>query len=225
MRLLLVEDDVPLADEILLRLRGEFAVDWVVDGRDAIARVSSTEYDVAVLDLGLPGADGLEVLTQWRRSGFRQPVLVLSARASFSERIEGLRAGADDYLTKPFHGEELLLRLSALLRRSHGLNVEEMLTVCGVTLDERRREVQVGAERMQLAATEYRLLRYLMLNRGRVLSRRKLEEHLYDGEAERSSNVLEVHMNRLRRKIGVDSIETLRGQGYRYRGVVENESQ
>lgn len=223
MRLLLVEDDVPLAEELLLRLRGEFAVDWVVDARDAIARTASTDYDVVVLDLGLPGADGLDVLMHWRQAGLRFPVLVLSARASFAERIEGLRVGADDYLTKPFHGDELLLRLSALLRRSHGLNPQEMLTVGGVTLDERRREVRVGEERMPLAATEYRLLRYLMLNRGRVLSRGKLEEHLYDGEVERSSNVLEVHVNRLRRKIGAESIETLRGQGYRYRGVEEHE--
>lgn len=219
MRLLLVEDDVPLADELLVRLRGAYAVDWVVDARDAINRVASTEYDVAVLDLGLPGADGLEVLARWRQAGLRLPVLVLSARASFAERIEGLRAGADDYLTKPFHGEELLLRLNALLRRSHGLKVEELLTVGGITLDEQRREVLVGDDRAPLAATEYRLLRYLMLNPGRVLSRSKLEDHLYDGLAEHSSNVLEVHINRLRRKIGVDSIETLRGQGYRYRGL------
>lgn len=220
MRLLLVEDSVALVDELLPRLkRGGYAVDWVADGRDAGRKASDEDYDIAVLDLGLPGRNGLDVLREWRAAKLPLPVLVLTARDTFADRIEGLRAGADDYLTKPFHPDELLLRLQALLRRQRGQVNQPQLLAGGLALDEQRQRVQHGATDVPLSGIEFRLLRYFMLHPGQVLSRGQLEQHLYDGETERDSNVLEVHVNRLRRKLGRDVIETRRGQGYCYRGV------
>jgi two-component system OmpR family response regulator len=191
MRLLLVEDNVPLADEVTASLvRQGYAVDWLADGRDAAWQGSCEPYDLIILDLGLPGLPGLDVLGQWRATGLATPVLVLTARGSWAERIEGLKAGADDYLTKPFHPEELLLRIQSLVRRA-----------------------QAGLD-VALTAAEFRLLRYFMLHPGQILSKGHLAEHLYDGETERDSNVLEVHVNHLRRKLGRTVLETRRGQGY-----------
>ena len=220
MRLLLVEDSVALADELIPRLRqAGYAVDWLADGRDASLRASDEHYDVAVLDLGLPGRNGLEVLHDWRTAGLPLPVLILTARDSFADRIAGLRAGADDYLPKPFHPDELLLRLQALLRRHHGLNNSPRLVVGALALDEERQLVEHDGTAVALSGAEFRLLRCFMLNPDRVLSRGQLEEHLYDGETERDSNVLEVLVNRLRRKLGREHIETLRGRGYCFRGT------
>ncbi|MBK6281150.1 MAG: response regulator transcription factor [Gammaproteobacteria bacterium] len=219
MRVLLVEDSVALADELLpLLARSGYAVDWVVDGRDASVRASDENYDVAVLDLGLPGRNGLEVLRDWRSAGLPLAVLVLTARDSFADRIAGLRAGADDYLAKPFHPDELLLRLQALLRRRHGQTNAPRLVVGALALDEERQFVERDGTVVALSGAEFRLLRCFMLNPGRVLSRSQLEEHLYDGETERDSNVLEVLVNRLRRKLGREVIETRRGQGYCFTG-------
>lgn len=219
MRVLLVEDSVALADELLpLLARSGYAVDWVVDGRDASVRASDENYDVAVLDLGLPGRNGLEVLRDWRSAGLPLAVLVLTARDSFADRIAGLRAGADDYLAKPFHPDELLLRLQALLRRRHGQTNAPRLVVGALALDEERQFVERDGTAVALSGAEFRLLRCFMLNPGRVLSRTQLEEHLYDGETERDSNVLEVLVNRLRRKLGREVIETRRGQGYCFTG-------
>ena len=219
MRVLLVEDSVALADELLpLLARSGYAVDWVVDGRDASVRASDENYDVAVLDLGLPGRNGLEVLRDWRSAGLPLAVLVLTARDSFADRIAGLRAGADDYLAKPFHPDELLLRLQALLRRRHGQTNAPRLVVGALALDEDRQFVERDGTVVALSGAEFRLLRCFMLNPGRVLSRSQLEEHLYDGETERDSNVLEVLVNRLRRKLGREVIETRRGQGYCFTG-------
>ncbi len=219
MRVLLVEDSVALADELLpLLARSGYAVDWVVDGRDASVRASDENYDVAVLDLGLPGRNGLEVLRDWRSAGLPLAVLVLTARDSFADRIAGLRAGADDYLAKPFHPDELLLRLQALLRRRHGQTNAPRLVVGALALDEERQFVERDGTAVALSGAEFRLLRCFMLNPGRVLSRSQLEEHLYDGETERDSNVLEVLVNRLRRKLGREVIETRRGQGYCFTG-------
>ncbi|MBD1554043.1 response regulator transcription factor [Pseudomonas typographi] len=220
MRLLLVEDSVALADELQGNLsRHGYAVDWRTDGRDALYQAQIEPYDIIVLDLGLPGIPGLEVLAQWRREGLGTPVLVLTARGSWAERIEGLRAGADDYLTKPFHPDELLLRLQSLLRRAKGLPNQPTLKAAGLELDESRQVVQRGDEAFALTAAEFRLLRYFMLHPGQLLSKQQLAEHLYDGESERESNVLEVHVNHLRRKLGRDVIETRRGQGYCFTGV------
>ncbi|MCO6060353.1 response regulator transcription factor [Pseudomonas sp. MOB-449] len=219
MRLLLVEDHVPLADELINNLgRQGYAVDWLADGRDALHQGASEPYDLIILDLGLPGKSGLEVLQEWRAGGLSTPVLILTARGSWAERIDGLKAGADDYLTKPFHPEELALRIQALLRRAHGLANQPQLEAAGLQLDEGRQCVNRNGEEVQLTAAEFRLLRYFMLHPGQLLSKSHLAEHLYDGETERDSNVIEVHVNHLRRKLGREVIETRRGQGYRFTG-------
>jgi DNA-binding response OmpR family regulator len=216
MRLLLVEDDALLSG----RLRGEleqagFAVDVATDGVDAEFMGGSEPYDVAVLDLGLPGRAGLEVLRHWREAGNLLPVLILTARDAWHEKVDGFKAGADDYLGKPFHTAELIARLQALLRRGvvrpHG-----PLRVAGLELDEDTQTAQVLAtgERCDLTGVEFRLLRYLMRHPGQVLSKTRLAEHIYDFDAERDSNVLEVYINRLRRKFGRELIATRRGQGY-----------
>jgi DNA-binding response OmpR family regulator len=220
MRLLLVEDHVPLADELVAGLsRQGYAVDWLADGRDAVYQGASEPYDLIILDLGLPGKPGLEVLREWRAGGLATPVLILTARGSWAERIDGLKAGADDYLTKPFHPEELALRIQALLRRAHGLANQPQLEAAGLQLDESRQCVSRDGKEVELTSAEFRLLRYFMLHAGQILSKSQLAEHLYDGESERDSNVLEVHVNRLRGKLGREVIETRRGQGYRYAGV------
>ena len=220
MRLLLVEDHVPLAEELIVFLKGHgYAIDWLADGRDAAYQGMAEPYDLIILDLGLPGRPGLEVLSEWRVNGLAAPVLILTARDSWAERIDGLKAGADDYLTKPFHPEELILRIQALLRRTHGLVNKPQLESAGLQLDESRQCVIRDGEHIELTSVEFRLLRYFMLHAGEILSKGQLAEHLYDGERERDSNVLEVHVNRLRGKLGREVIETRRGQGYRYAGV------
>lgn len=220
MRLLLVEDNVPLADELLAGLaRQGYAVDWLTDGRDAAYQGAIEPYDLVILDLGLPGLPGLDVLQQWRAGGLTIPVLILTARDSWAERIEGLKAGADDYLTKPFHPEELQLRVQSLLRRAHGQPNQPTLKAAGLHLDEGRQCVSRDGVQIQLTAAEFRLLRYFMLNPQQILSKGHLAEHLYNGETERDSNVLEVHVNHLRRKLGRAVIETRRGQGYRFGGT------
>ncbi|CAA0123671.1 Transcriptional regulatory protein QseB [Halioglobus japonicus] len=220
MRLLLVEDNVALADELvpLLQHHG-YAVDWLVDGRDAAVQASDNCYDIIVLDLGLPGRDGIEILQEWRALKLTIAVLVLTARDTWADRIDGLKAGADDYLTKPFHPEELVLRIQALVRRTHSMTNQPMLEVGGLQLDEDRHCVISGTSRIQLTGSEFQLLRYFMLHAGKLLSRSHLAEHLYDNERERDSNVIEVHINRLRGKLGRSVIETRRGQGYLFRGV------
>lgn len=220
MRLLLVEDHVPLADELLAGLgRQGYALDWLADGRDAVHQGMIEPYDLIILDLGLPGMSGLDVLREWRAKGLATPVLILTARDSWSERIDGLKAGADDYMSKPFHPEELALRIQALLRRAHGLANQPQLEAAGLQLDEGRQCVRCGDRDIELTSAEFRLLRYFMLHPGQILSKLQLADHLYDGESERESNVLEVHVNRLRGKLGREVIETRRGQGYRFAGV------
>lgn len=218
MRLLLVEDDKRLADGIATDLRqAGFAVDTATDGIDAEYLGRAQEYDAVILDLGLPGKPGLDVLRSWRDSGLMMPVLILTARDSWTERVLGLKSGADDYLGKPFHFEELSARLDALLRRSTGRATPE-LSVAGLRLDEERQHVQRsdGVE-VELTGTEFRLLRYLMSHPDRLLSKSRLTEHVYEGDHDRDSNVLEVYVRRLREKIGREYIETRRGQGYLFR--------
>ncbi len=216
MRLLLAEDNVSLADGLMQSLRqAGYVVDWRTDGRDVQLLGEQENYDLCVLDLGLPGRNGLEVLQAWREQGLSMPVLVLTARGSWSDRVDGLRAGADDYLTKPFHPEELLLRLQGLLRRSHGREPQQLLRAAGLALDETSQQVSgPGLEAVQLNASEFRMLRCFMLHAGQLVSKARLAEHLYDYEAERDSNVIEVQINHLRRKLGKQAIETRRGQGY-----------
>ncbi|MEH6566522.1 MAG: response regulator transcription factor [Halopseudomonas sp.] len=216
MRILLVEDNVALAETLALTLkRAGYAVDWRTDGRDALILGEQEPYDLAIVDLGLPGMDGLEVVRQWRESGLNTPVLMLTARSRWTERVAGLQAGADDYLTKPFHDEELLLRMQALLRRAHGREPSAVLNACGLQLDENTQRISgAGLSAVALSATEFKLLRYMMLHPGQVLSKTRLAEHLYDYEDERDSNVIEVQINHLRSKLGRTAIETRRGQGY-----------
>ena len=216
MRLLLAEDNVALADSLCASLRqAGYAVDWRTDGRDVQLLGEQEPYDLCILDLGLPGRSGLEVLQAWREQGLALPVLVLTARGSWAERVEGLRAGADDYLTKPFHPEELLFRIQGLLRRSHGREPQNQLRAVGLVLDETSQQVSgPGLDAVQLSASEFRLLRCFMLHAGQLVSKTRLAEHLYDYEAERDSNVIEVQINHLRRKLGKQAIETRRGQGY-----------
>ena len=216
MRLLLIEDDEALSAQLAADLaRAGYAVDTAYDGIEGEFLGRETAYDTVILDLGLPGLPGLEVLRRWRAAGNDVPVIVLTARNAWPERVAGFKAGADDYLGKPFHAAELIARLHALLRRGiarpHG-----PLRVAGLELDEDTQTARILAtgEAFDLTGTEFRLLRYFMLHPGRVLSKTRLAEHVYDFETERDSNVLEVYINRLRRKLGRDSITTRRGQGY-----------
>jgi len=217
-RLLLVEDDAPLRTRVAHRLEGAgFAVDHADNGVDAEFLGDEIDYDAVVLDLGLPQRDGLKVLTAWRTHGRRLPVLVLTSRDAWFEKVEGFKAGADDYLAKPFHIEELVARLRALVRRGGGQE-GALLAWGGLSLDEEQRAVTVAdAPPCELSRIEYRLLRLFLGRPGRVLSKDLIAEHIYDDYAEHDSNVIEAHVRRLRRKIGADRIETVRGQGYRLR--------
>lgn len=216
MRLLLAEDDALLGGRLRTDLeRAGFAVDVAADGVDAEFMGETEPYDVVVLDLGLPGRSGLDVLRRWRAAGNPVPVLILTARDAWHEKVDGFKAGADDYLSKPFHVAELLARLQALLRRGTA-RPPGPLQAAGLALDEETQIARVLAtgETFDLTGTEFRLLRYFMLHPGRVLSKTRLAEHVYDFDTERDSNVLEVYINRLRRKFGRDLIATRRGQGY-----------
>lgn len=219
MRLLIAEDDAALAARLRARLvDAGYAVDVAGDGIDA-AHLGSTEpYDAVILDLGLPRRNGLAVLREWRAAGNAVPVLILTARDGWSERVEGLQAGADDYLGKPFHVEELLARVQALLRRAAPVQATE-LRAGGWRLDEAR-QCLIGADGREqpLTGTEFRLLRYFMRHPDEVLSKTRLSEHVYDYDAERDSNVIEVYVRRLRALLGAQCIETRRGQGYVFVG-------
>lgn len=218
MRLLLIEDDQELASHIADDLRHEgYAVDISDNGLEAEVLGFEEIYDAAILDLGLPGKPGLEVLKSWRQKKLKLPVLILTARDTWSERVEGLKSGADDYLGKPFHYEELSARLHALLRRSTG-RAESSLSVAGLLLDEDRQHVQLpdGSD-IELTGTEFRLLRYMMSHPDKLLSKNRLTDHVYEWDHDRDSNVLEVYIRRLRDKIGREHIETRRGQGYLFR--------
>jgi DNA-binding response OmpR family regulator len=218
MRLLLAEDD----DLLRSTLKRDFeamgyAVDVAGDGERAEFLGATEHYDAAVLDLGLPRLPGLDVLRRWREAGNALPVIVLTARDQWHERVEGLKAGADDYLGKPFHFEELAARVAALLRR--GKVHTQRLAACGIELDEEEQAVIVDGTRVEnLTALEFRLLRCFMRQRGKVLSKAWLGEHVYEQDADPDSNVIEVYINRLRRKLGKDLIQTRRGQGYVFDG-------
>ncbi|MBK7664476.1 MAG: response regulator transcription factor [Sterolibacteriaceae bacterium] len=215
MRLLLVEDDARLGPQLRSALQSAgYAVDLSTDGVDAEALGEIEPYDLVVLDLGLPGRSGLEVLANWRQRGYRIPVVVLTARGSWQEKVEGFKAGADDYVGKPFQFEELVARIGAVAKRGQGVAAGP-LSVAGVTLDEHEQSlILADGSRSRLTGVEYRLLRYFMLNPGRVLSKSRLTEHVYEYDADRDSNVIEVYINRLRQKLGPGIIRTLRGQGY-----------
>ncbi len=215
MRLLLVEDDETLGPQVRTALQqAGYAVDLSTDGVDAEGLGDIEPYDLVVLDLGLPKRSGLAVLENWRSHGNKVPVVVLTARGSWQEKVAGFKAGADDYIGKPFQMEELLARISAVLKRSQGAPIGP-LTVDGISLDEDTQSlIHLNGQREALTGTEYRLLRYFMMNPGQVLSKSRLAEHVYDYDSDKDSNVMEVYVNRLRQKIGPDLIQTKRGQGY-----------
>jgi DNA-binding response OmpR family regulator len=215
MRLLLVEDDPLLGPQVKRSLeRAGYAVDLSTDGIDAEALGDIEAYDLVLLDLGLPQRSGLNVLGNWRQRGNQVPVVVLTARGSWQERVEGFKQGADDYVGKPFQFEELLARIGAVLRRTHGL-ASGGLTVAGISLDEDTQTLTAeDGRRCELTGTEFRLLRYFMLHPGQLLSKSRLAEHVYDHDGDKDSNVIEVYVNRLRQKVGRDLIQTRRGQGY-----------
>ncbi|MBK1693652.1 DNA-binding response regulator [Chromatium weissei] len=214
MRILLVEDDDRVAQGVTAALTaGGFVVDHTRDGETAWFQGDTENYAAAILDLGLPGLDGLSVLRKWRAAGSRLPVLILTARGDWSERVEGIDAGADDYLPKPFRMEELLARLRALVRRAAG-QATAVLVNGQLTLDTRRMTVSVDGMPVHLAPQEYRLVSYLMQHAGRVISQLELTEQLYAQDFERDSNAVEVLVGRVRRKLGADVIQTRRGFGY-----------
>ncbi len=215
MRLLLVEDDPTLRTQLRTGLEDAgYAVDEAADGRDAHFLGDTEAYDAVVLDLGLPLLDGLTVLGRWRAAGRTMPVLILTARDNWSEKVAGIDAGADDYLTKPFHMEELLARLRGLIRRAAGQACAVLR--CGdLVLDTRSGRVTLDGRTVALTSHEFKVLEYLMHRPGAVVSRTELTEHIYAQDHDRDSNTIEVFVGRLRRKLPPASIETVRGQGYR----------
>ncbi len=215
MRLLVVEDDPDLAGQLAESLRDAgYVVDLTRDGEEAEFLGDTEPYDAVVLDLGLPGVDGMTILERWRESGRTMPVLILTARDRWSDKVAGIDAGADDYLAKPFRVEELLARLRALIRRSGGL-ASPVIEIGPISIDTRSSRVTLDGSPVKLTGQEYRLLAYLAHNLGKVLSRTDLTEHLYDQDFDLDSNTIEVFVGRLRRKLGAEAIETVRGLGYR----------
>lgn len=214
MRLLIVEDDKDLNRQITQALeQSGYAVDRAFDGEEGHFLGETETYDAVVLDVGLPKKDGITILEQWRANGRVMPVLILTARDRWSEKVQGFDAGADDYVAKPFHMEEVLARIRALLRRAAGHATNEI--VCGpVRLDTKAGRVVVEGAPVKLTSHEYRLLAYLMHHSGRVVSRSEIIEHIYDQDFDRDSNTIEVFVGRLRKKLGVELIHTIRGLGY-----------
>src|SRR6516165_8725899 len=218
MRILIVEDEASLAKQLASSIaEGGYAVDHAADGEQADFLALTEQYDVIILDLGLPKIDGLTLLRNWRDAGLATPVLVLTARGSWHEKVRGIDAGADDYVSKPFRVEEVLARLRALIRRASGHAAPE-LRAGVLTLDPRRAHVTLDGAPVKLTSHEFRVLSYLMHHRGRVVSQAELTEHIYAQDFDRDSNTVEVFVARLRRKLGSSFIETVRGLGYRIRG-------
>ena len=217
MRILVVEDDADLNRQLCEALaEAGYVTDCAFDGEEGHFLGDTEPYDAVVLDLGLPQLDGLSVLERWRREGRAMPVLILTARDRWSDKVAGIDAGADDYVAKPFHIEEVLVRVRALIRRAAGHASSEI--TCGpLRLDTRNSKADVNGQPLKLTSHEFRLLSYLMHHPGKVISRTELVEHLYDQDFDRDSNTIEVFVGRLRKKMGIDLIETVRGMGYRLR--------
>jgi two-component system, OmpR family, response regulator len=214
LRLLVVEDDRDINRQVVNALEeAGYVADKAFDGEEGGYLGENEPYDAIILDMGLPKADGVTVLQRWRRNGVKTPVIILTARDRWSDKVDGFDAGADDYVTKPFHMEELMARVRALLRRAAG-HASSQITCGPVTLDTRSGRVFVDGNPIKLTSHEYRLLSYLMHHTGRVVSRAELTEHLYDQDFDRDSNTIEVFVGRLRKKLAVDLIQTVRGLGY-----------
>ncbi len=222
MRLLLIEDDAELSRNLRKNLeQAGFAVDLADNGIDGEFMGKTEPYDLIILDLGLPQRNGLEVLKNWRHAGLSMLVLILTARDEWHERVEGFRIGADDYLGKPFHVEELVARINALIHRSKQQNSGSIIKAGELVLDEEYQTVSDGHEmKLELTGTEFRLLRYFMLNPGKIISKTTLTEHVYDYDSDKDSNVIEVYINKLRQKLGKQRIETRWGQGYIFRDLI-----
>ena len=225
MRVLVVEDEKLLAEQIKAQLlQQQFSVDLATDGADGWFKLSEYPYDLAIIDLGLPKLDGLSVIRKARKQEIKTPIIILTARGSWQEKVEGLDAGADDYLTKPFHNEELLARCNALIRRAAG-QPDPLLRAGPISLNSRTQQVWLADDEVSLTAYEYKVLEYFMLNPGKVVSKTELTEHIYDQDFDLDSNVIEVFVLRLRKKLDPDGelkpIETLRGRGYRFNLTVE----
>ena len=219
MRVLVVEDEPRVAEDIAEAINAAgFVAEISRDGEDAWFKGSTETYSVIILDLGLPKIDGVTVLKRWREEGIDVPVIILTARGSWTERVDGIDAGADDYLPKPFRMEELLARVRALVRRASG-RAQSMVTIGNVTLDPRTGGVNVGGVPVKLTPLEFRMLHYLFHQRGRVVSQTELSENLYSHDSERDSNAIEALMGRLRRKLKANVIETRRGFGYIVEGA------
>ena len=220
MRLLVIEDDAILRESLARKL-GEagFAVEQAADGKEGLYFAEEYPVDLAIIDLGLPGMSGLEIIEKVREQGKTYPILILTARDRWEDKVDGLSAGADDYVVKPFHFEEVSARVNALLRRSGGW-ASSVLTAGPVTLDMSRQELKVADNAIELTSFEYKIIEYLMVRAGQVISKTELTERLYDQDFERDSNVIEVFIGRLRKKLDPDNsikpIETLRGRGYRF---------
>ncbi|AQT42253.1 Signal transduction response regulator [Bartonella apihabitans] len=215
MRILVVEDDRELNRQLVAALNSAgYVVDHAYDGEEGYFLGDTEAYDAVVLDIGLPKMDGISIVEHWRENSRSMPVLILTARDRWSDKVAGIDAGADDYVTKPFHMEEVLARLRALIRRASGHASSEL--VCGpVVLDTKTSRVTVDDNQIKLTSLEFALLSYLMHHQGEIISRTDLTEHLYDQDFDRDSNTIEVFIGRLRKKLGVDVIETIRGMGYR----------
>ena len=215
MRILVVEDDRDLNRQLVEALNGAgYVADRAYDGEEGYFLGDTEAYDAVVLDLGLPKMDGISIVERWRENSRSMPVLILTARDRWSDKVAGIDAGADDYVVKPFHMEEVLARLRALIRRASGHASSEL--VCGpITLDTKTSRVTVNGSQIKLTSLEFALLSFLMHHQGEIISRTGLTEHLYDQDFDRDSNTIEVFIGRLRKKLGVDVIETIRGMGYR----------
>lgn len=220
MRVLIVEDEATLREQLSTRLKQEgYAVDAAADGEEGLYLGQEFALDVGVVDLGLPGMSGIQLIKTLREQGRRFPILILTARDRWQDKVEGLEAGGDDYLLKPFHMEELLARIKALIRRAAGWT-QSVLEFGPLTLDFGGQSVSIKGTQIDLTAYEYRILEYLLLHAGEVISKTELTEHIYEQDFDRDSNVIEVLVGRLRRKLDPDNqlgaIETLRGRGYRF---------
>lgn len=221
MRVLIVEDDLSLQSQIKAQMSAlSFSVDTAEDGEIGLYQASENPYDFAIIDLGLPKLNGIDLVKQLRAKGFTYPILILTARSAWQDKVSGLEAGADDYLTKPFHMEELLARANALIRRSVN-QVSPIIENGPFTLNTSSMEVFVDQKLINLSSYEYKVFQYLMMHLGQVISKTTLTEHIYDQDFDLDSNVIEVFVRRLRKKLDPESqykfIETLRGQGYKFR--------
>jgi two-component system response regulator PhoP len=226
MRVLIVEDDPTLQEQLVTNLTQKgYAVDAANNGQEALYFGTEYSVDIAIIDLGLPDISGMDVIKKLRAKDKNFPILILTARTRWEEKVEGLEAGADDYLVKPFQMEELMARMNALIRRSAGVATPQL--ICGpISLDSNSQQVLVDQNAVELTAYEYKMLEYMMMHSGRVISKTEITEHIYDQDFDRDSNVIEVFVGRLRKKLDPDNlhkpIETLRGRGYRFSIPLKN---